>query len=100
MKIVDENEAWRTHGIVLRCAKVGCMRCPTRNSNEIRWLEEEKKEFGWIEKREGKKERKKEQKKKRKEKIKKMEEVPTLQEVGFFSYLGYLCLGVIPWPWS
>ena len=23
-----------------------------------------------------------------------------LQEVGFFSYLGYLCLGAIPWPWS
>ena len=32
--------------------------------------------------------------------MEKMEEVSTLQEVGFFSYLGYLCLVVIPWPWS
>ena len=37
---------------------------------------------------------------KKKRKRKKMEEVPTLQQVGFFSYLGYLCLRVIQWPWG
>ena len=42
------------------------MRCPTPNSNEIRWLEEEKKkEFCGIEKR-GRKETNKERKKKEK----------------------------------
>ena len=29
-----------------------------------------------------------------------MRRFPTLPKVGFFSYLGYLCLGAIPWPWS
>ena len=60
-----------------------------------------KKEFGGIEKR-GRKERKKERRKRKEEKKKrkKREEVPTLQDEGFFSYLGYLCLGAIPWPWS
>ena len=29
-----------------------------------------------------------------------MRRFPTLQEVGFFSYLGCLYLGAIQWPWS
>ena len=55
--------------------------------------EEEKNLFGGIEKGE-RKERKKERKKKEKRRF------PTLLEVGFLSYLGYHCLGVIQWPWS
>ena len=40
-------------------------------------------------------------KKKREEKGgRKKRKLPTLQEVGFFSYLGCLYLGVIQWPWS
>ena len=62
--------------------------------------EEEKNLFGGIEKR-GRKERKKERRKKgNKKRRKEMRRLPTLQEVGFLSYLGYLCLGAIQWPWS
>ena len=43
---------------------------------------------------------KKERKKERKEKGGKEGIWPTLQEVGFFSYLGCLYLGAIQWPWS
>ena len=45
-----------------------------------------------------KKERRKERKKERKEKGGKEGNWPTLQEVGFFSYLFYLCLRAIQWP--
>ena len=54
------------------------------------------------EKKERKKERrkgiKKERKKERKEKGGKEGSWPTLKEVGFFSYLVYLCLRAIQWP--
>ena len=57
--------------------------------------------FGRIEKG-GRKERKKERKKRRKKERRKKERrrLLTLKEVGFLSYLGYLCLGAIQWPWS
>ena len=57
--------------------------------------------FGRIEKG-GMKERNKEMKKIRKKERRKKERrrLPTLQEVGFLSYQGYLCLGAIQWPWS
>ena len=75
--------------------------------------EEEKNLFSGIEKR-GRKERKKERKKQRKKERKKertkrrkkerrkkdMRRFPTLKEVGFLSYLGYLCLKAIQWLWS
>ena len=48
------------------------------------------------------KEIKKGRKKRRKKERRKKERwrLPTLQEVGYLSYLGYLCLGAIQWPWS
>ena len=79
------------------------MWCPTPNPYSLVVEEEEKNMFGGIEKR-GRKERKKERKKRRKKVKKKIRKgrkrLPTLQEVWFLSYLGYLCLGVIQWPWS
>ena len=68
MKWVDENGAWRTHGIDLAMCQGGCVRCPTPNSNQIQWFEE-KNLFNRIEKRrkiERKNERKNERKKERK----------------------------------
>ena len=60
----------------------------------------------WVEK-EGRKERKKEKKKRKKERKKKGrgnegkdEELVCTPTGRFFSYLGYLCLGAIQWPWS
>ena len=53
-------------------------------------------------KKDRKEEKKKERKKKKgkKKRRKERRRLPTLQEVGFLSYLGYLCLGAIQWPWS
>ena len=51
-----------------------------------------------VEKSEEKNETNKERKKERKKKGGKEGSWPTLQEVGFFSYLVYLCLRVIQWP--
>ena len=65
------------------------------------WLRRKRKIYSVEQRREeGKKERKKERKEERKKEEKGKRRLPTLKEVGFLSYLGYLCLGVIQWPWS